>query len=365
MSRLPTLILALLLFSILVLTGAVVSAEGPNAQNVQSVQVGVVEGEPFVIPNGDHYSGFSIDYWEKIAEELGVAYNYVPFQSEEEMMAAVQNQTVDLALGVDGMTAEQEKALDLTHSYLTSGLQILTLPASQQAFLGVFTPILAPAVFQVFALALVFSIIMAHVIYFVERRSNPEFQQGYLRDIWEAFWYLLIIVATGEYGDKEARAPIKRVVTVVFWLLGVLFIAQFTAAASSALTVQQLTGSINGPDDLAGRRVITVEDSDAADYMKDNRIAYTQVANPEEAYRRLADKQADAFVFEAPTVRYYATHEGRGKVALAGAEFAREPIGIALPMNSTLRKPINEIILRFNDDGTYEEIYNKWLGELE
>lgn len=42
----------------------------------------------------------------------------------------------------------------------------------------------------------------------VEHRSgNPQFQQGYLRDIWEALWFLLIIVATGEYGDKEARTP--------------------------------------------------------------------------------------------------------------------------------------------------------------
>lgn len=335
----------------------------PPAQTAPKLRVGIYVAEPFVISNGARFSGYSIDYWEKLAGALGVAYEYVPVGSQDDVVNGLQNGSLDLVIGPIGMTADREKTFDLTHSYFPSGLQILTVPPEHQSFLGSFGALIGPAVGQVFLVALIFALIMAHVIYFVEHfGKNPDFQQGYLRDIWEAFWYLLIIVATGEYGDKEARTPIKRVVTVAFWLLGVLFIAQFTAAATSTLTVQKLTGGINGPNDLPGKRVVTLAASVAADYLTMHQIPFTTVTRIEDAYAQLEADQADAFVFQAPILEYYAANAGKGKVEVVGPVFAPLPIGIALPLGSSLRKPLNMAILQFYQDGTYADLYAKWFG---
>lgn len=344
------------------LADASIARANPPVQTPQKLRVGVFLTEPFVIPTGDHYSGFSVDYWEKIAAQLGMPFNYVQIKTADEAEQALKDSSLDLIIGGIGVTAEREKIADFSSSYLITGQQILVPKTRSHPVLSVFAPLIAPAVLQVFGFALIFAIIMAHVIYFVERRSNPDFQQGYLVDIWEAFWYLLIIVATGEYGDKEARAPIKRIVTVAFWLLGVLFIAQFTAAATSTLTVTQLLPGINSLEDLAGKRVVTIPQSASADLLDLHNIPYTAVSTPDDAYSMLNGGQADAFVFQSAVLQYYAANAGQGKAEVVGPVYTRLPIAIAMPLGSPLRKPINEVIAKFNLDGTYDQLSQRWFG---
>lgn len=333
------------------------------AQAPQKLRVGVFVGAPFVIANGDHYTGYSIDYWEKIAADLGISFEYVPVTSQEQVVTLLNDGKLDLVIGGVGMTPDRETAFDFSHPYFMSGLQILVPQQEQRPLLSVFAPLVGSAVLQVFLFALLFGIIMAHVIYFVEHfGKNPDFQQGYFRDIWEAFWYLLIIVATGEYGDKEARTPVKRLVTVAFWLLGVLFIAQFTAAATSTLTVQQLQGSIHGLNDLPGKRVVTLADSAAAQFLTLNKIQYTSTASIDEAYAQLEQGSADAVVFQAPVLQYYASNAGNGRVQVVGSVFAPLPIGIGFRSGDPLVESVNREILKFYQDGTYAEISARWFG---
>lgn len=361
-SRILSLILLTICTAGLILANASTARANPPVQSPQKLRVGVLVTEPYVIPIGDHYSGFSIDYWEKIAGKLGVAYEYVQFPSPDDAIQALKSSSVDLLIGGIGVTADREQIADFTNSYLITGQQIMTPQGRNQSFLSVFAPLIAPAVLQVFGVALLFAIIMAHFIYFVERRNNPEFQQGYLEDIWQAFWYLLIIVATGEYGDKEARTPIRRIVTIAFWLLGVLFIAQFTAAATSTLTITQSSNGIENANDLPGKRVITIADSAAAEVLTLHKIPFTTVSSPQVAYQMLNDGQADAFVFQSAVLEYYAAHAGKDSVQVVGPVYTRLPIAIALPIGSALRKPINAVISQFNQDGTYDELNEKWFG---
>lgn len=334
------------------------------AQAPQKLRVGVYVAAPFAIATGDHYTGYSIDYWEKIAADLGLAFEYVPMTSQEEAVTMLNDGTLDLVIGGVGMLPDREIAFDFSHPYFMSGMQILVPQQEQRPLLSIFAPLFGSAVLQVFVFALIFAFIMAHVIYLVEHFSkNPEFQQGYFRDIWEAFWYLLIIVATGEYGDKEARTPIKRLVTVAFWLLGVLFIAQFTAAATSTMTVQQLQGSIHGLNDLPGKRVVTLAGSSGSDFLTLNKIPFTAVATLDEAYAQLEQGSADAVVFQAPILQYYATNAGNGKVNVVGPVFAPLPIGFGFKTGNPLVEPINREILKFYQDGTYGELNTRWFGD--
>ena len=48
----------------------------------------------------------------------------------------------------------------------------------------------------------------------------------------------------------------------------VVFIAYFTASVTSSLTLQQLRGDINGPEDLPGKRVASVQGSTSVEYLK-------------------------------------------------------------------------------------------------
>ncbi|WP_204368508.1 transporter substrate-binding domain-containing protein [Neosynechococcus sphagnicola] len=140
------------------------------------------------------------------------------------------------------------------------------------------------------------------------------------------------------------------------------FIAYFTATVTTSLTVQQLQGSIRGPDDLPGKRVATTTGSSSATYLQQRKIQFAEYPQIEKAYQALLDNKVDAVVFDAPVLLYYASNQGKGKVEVVGNIFRREDYGIALAKNSPYRKRINEALLVLKENGTYQELYKKWFA---
>jgi polar amino acid transport system substrate-binding protein len=261
------------------------------------------------------------------------------------------------------MTAERESEIDMTQAYSTAGLRILTLPPHQIPFIDLLAPLLGTAVVRLLISSFLVALLLAHVIYLLERRINPNFPRSYIPGVWEGFWWLITIVATGEYADKEIQHISRRIVTIAFWLLGVVFIGQFTANITSAITVQQINGSISGPRDLvSGKQVVTVANSDAANILTTYKIPFKTVPVIEDAYALLAQHQVDAVAFTAPILEYYAAHAGRGKAVVVGQAFGHVAIGIATPLGSPLRKTINEMIFKLSDSGVLAGIEEIWFG---
>jgi polar amino acid transport system substrate-binding protein len=222
--------------------------------------------------------------------------------------------------------------------------------------------ILSPALLRVLGLGLLTLVVMAHVIWLVERKNNEDMPRAYLPGIWEALWWSLNVIAIFEYGGEKPRSHIKRLFAMMLVVFGIILIAQFTASITASLTVQQLTGVINGPADLPGKRIATVNGTTAASFLESNSVSFTGVERIEEAYDLLENGRIDGVVYDAPVLLYYSITRGKGKVQVVGSIFQRETYGIALPTGSPLRESINNELLRLRQNGTYDQIYLKWFG---
>ena len=334
----------------------------PLARQPRTLRVVTKPLEPFVIEQNGQLIGFSVDLWNQIAERLNLKYEWVEVANVTEQLTAVQTGTADVAIAGISMTAEREQRVDFSHPYFNSGLQIListkneSMLSSTRRFLATF----APALLTYLGIAMLIALALAHLVWLVERRTNPDFQGGYLSGIFEAIWWLLSIVANGEYGDRATRSPLKRLLTIALWLIGVILIAQFTASITSALTVQQLGSAISGPDELPGKRVATLPGTTAAQYLTDHHIPFTEVRTIDDAYQLLNRGSVQAVVYDAPVLLYYSVTRGKGSTQVVGPIFKEETYGIALPTGSPLRKTINEALLTLHQDGTYDDIYSKW-----
>ena len=334
-----------------------------QAQSGATLRVATKPLAPFVFTTGDAPTGYSVDVWAEVAGRLGLDYEWVAYETVGEILDAVQSGAADLAIAGISMTRERESVVDFSHPYFDAGLQIMVPAGSSFAFRQVLSHFLSPGMLSFVVIGLVAAAIMAHFIYLTERRHNPDFQRGYLRGIWEAVWWLLTIVANGEYPDRPTRSTARRLMTIAFWLVGLLLVAQFTATVTSALTVQQLTSDIRGPEDLPGKRVATVEGSTAAVYLNDIGVSFVGVPVIEEAYALLTAGEVDAVVYDAPVLRYHSVSAGRGAVEVIEGVFKPEKYGIALPPGSDLREPINEVLLEMYQDGTLSEIEGRWFNE--
>ena len=147
------------------------------------------------------------------------------------------------------------------------------------------------------------------------------------------------------------RQWLARVLAVLWMFTGVVFVAFYTAQLTATLTVQQIQGTINGPDDLQGKKVATTRGSTAAAYLRELRAQVLEVAVIEDAYQALLNKEADAVVFDAPILLYYAANEGKGRVHMVGLPFrgritASCSVGQSASQTVNARSPVRE-------DGSY------------
>ena len=98
------------------------------------------------------------------------------------------------------------------------------------------------------------------------------------------------------------------------------------------------------------------------EYMQKIRAVVYAFDRIDDAYDWLIKGRLDAVVYDRPNLQYYAQHEGKGRVDVAGSTFAPQAYGIAIPQGSPLREDLNRVLLKIKENGTLERIRSKWFG---
>jgi polar amino acid transport system substrate-binding protein len=326
----------------------------------QTIRVSTRAIPPFVLTANGKLGGFSIELWEAITLQMNAVSKFTEYPSVAQLLSSVESGKADVGVAAISITAERQKKFDFSLPMFASGLQIMVrstqggnnLPNLLQLFFS-------PALLQVIGLALVLVLLAAHMIWLFERaHAESIMPKSYFPGIFKACWWAAATLAT--QADEMPKGVIGRFVAIIWMFIGVLFVAYFTAVATTSLTVQQLQGDIKGVEDLPGKVVATTTGSTAADYLQQKNIQVLQVPKIEEAYDALLNKAADVVVFDSPVLLYYAANAGKGKVEIVGTVFRDENYGFVLPDNSNLRRPINSALLTLKENGTYQKLYDKW-----
>jgi polar amino acid transport system substrate-binding protein len=320
---------------------------------------------PFAIKQDAKYTGFSMDLWQALAKEMGRNFNIIEKGSLKDLLDSVQSKEADLAIAAISITAAREEIFDFSQPMFDAGLQIMVGSDlsdngfSLTALKNLLTSGPMPVLWTILALLI---LVPAHIVWLFERRHPQSIvSHSYFPGIFQALWW-----ATGAAHGQQLEYPrsaVGKTVAALSIFISVIFIAFFTANVTTALTVQQLKGDINGPDDLVGKRVATVNSSTAAGYLRSSNIQPLLFPTIDGAYEALRNKQVDAIVYDAPILLYHAANDGKGKTSVVGPMFRRESYGILFAQDSALRKPVNETLLKLRENGTYDILYRKWFAK--
>src|SRR5262249_7478923 len=157
------------------------------------------------------------------------------------------------------ITAEREATFDFSQPMFDAGFQIL-VPAEDSrggVLRSIVAGIFSSAFLPLLGFVVLTIVLIAHAVWlFGRRKPAGVVSRAYYPGIFEACWWAASTLAT--QADQMPRTALARVVAVVWMFTSVVFIAYFTAAVTSSLTLRQLRGDINGPEDLPGKRVMTV-----------------------------------------------------------------------------------------------------------
>jgi polar amino acid transport system substrate-binding protein len=318
---------------------------------------------PFVTEENNELGGFSIELWQNIAQELAIKSEFKKTVTVTELLNTVKTKQVDAGIAAISVTSQREQDFDFSQPIFDSGLQILVRSQGHHSSIGrLIDSLFTPALFQLLGIMLLIILIPAHIVWWLERHHKGGFLENsnYFPGIFKACWWAAGTLAT--QAEEMPKSPWGRVMAVVWMFISVVFIAYFTATVTTSLTVEQLQSNIKGPQDLPGKRVATIAGSTSANYLRQQKIAAKEFKQIDEAYTALNDSELDAVVFDAPILLYYAAHDGKGKVQVVGNIFRKESYAIALPNGSPYRKPINNALLSLQENGKYQEIYDKWFS---
>ena len=311
-------ILAIALFCATISASAYAQPASPAAASAPAempeLRVATIVAPPNVMERNGTLTGFSVDLWNAIAARLKVKSSFQIAPDVSHLEEALRSKNADLIVGIF-ITSARDTDFDFSIPTLQAGLQIMVRDSGQTAqttspLRDMLRLLFSRTTMVWLGIALVLVLIPAHIVWLFERRrpngiiSSPNYFPG----IFEAFFWAISTLT----GSPEGM-PHQWVARTfaIFWIFtGVVFVAFYTAQLTTTLTVEQIRGAIEGPSDLPGKQVATLAGSTAADYLRAQNAEVQEFATPDQVYKALLDKKADAVVLPAPLLLYYAV---RGK----------------------------------------------------
>jgi polar amino acid transport system substrate-binding protein len=322
---------------------------------------------PLVVEEKGALTGFSIDLWNSIAEKLKLKTDYQTAPDVRSLLDLVRTGKADLGIAAISITEERNREFDFSQPMMNAGLQIMVRGKGANAEANPLRDLLnllfSPMILVWLGIAFLLILIPAHLVWLLERDHKDGIipSRNYFPGIFYAMFWAAGTLAT--QADQMPRHWLARVLAVLWMFTAVVFVAFYTAQLTATLTVQQIKGGIDGPEDLPGKQVATTKGSTAADYLRRHNAEVLEFASIADAYQALFDRRADAVVFDAPVLLYFASHDGKGRVQVVGSVFRKEDYGIVFRAGSPLRKRVDGALLALREDGTYLQLYEKWFGE--
>lgn len=346
------------LLMVLVLCGGLRGQE-PGGE----VVVGVKEAAPFAFRDGDQWSGIAVELWRDVGSELGVRTRFEPCTLDE-LFAGVRAGRFDAGIGALTVTAEREESMDFGQPFYESGLGIAAATEGGSGWTAVMDRLVSKEFLALVGGLVALLFLAGFLVWMFERRGNrDQFGGGPSKGLGEGFWWAAVTMTTVGYGDRAPQSVGGRVVALIWMFSSLISISFFTAAIASQLTLSNLRGAVQGPEDLARARVATVASSTSSRWL--DRRGLSSVRHPDlaAALDALERGDADAVVYDAPLLRFAIRREHAATVTVLPHRLERQAYAFVFPENSTMRERVNRVTLKRGESESWTQLVRRYLGE--
>jgi len=344
---------------------AVILAGVASAQADRELVVGIKSAPPFVIEQEDgRWSGLSVELWMRVAQELGLAYRYER-RDLAGLLDGLEDRSLDVAVGALTLSDEREKRFDFSHSYYAGGLGIAVAAGVEHSVIDAIRAFVSADFVAALGALLLVLFGAGALLWAFERRRNPEqFGGTPLEGLGSGMWWSAVTMTTVGYGDKAPVTLGGRMVALVWMFASVITISSFTAAIATTLTISSLGGaSLASRDDLAGARVATVSQSTSESWLRNHGIGATGYDDLRAALDAVIAGEMDGVVYDVAILRYLATTEYAGRVAVLADEFERQGYALGLPEGSEIEEPLDQALLGVVERKDWAELLIRYFGQ--
>jgi ABC-type amino acid transport substrate-binding protein len=344
----------------------------PAAENeTEAIRAGIHVSPPFTMVyeegwrrgNGESggYYGMAIELWKIVEKELGFRTVYVPYQTVDELLAALQRGTIDVALTNLTITHERAQKVKFTYPWYDAGQRIMVKTVKKNTFWEDFKRNgQIPAYIALFGLF----VLIAIVVTLIRRRIDPGFTRTWIEGLFCSLYEVIVTSRSGRL--QRDFGWVGYALCSVWMFFGIAAVAYLTSTITSSMTTASLTQtSINSPADLHGKLTGVLAGSASEDYLRGVGTFLSTFADIDEAGTALMEGRVEAVVADAPVVEYWTyTHPAAG-VTPAGDLFRHEKYAFALNRhNDRLAERVSLELIYLHELGLIAELKAKFMGSI-
>ncbi|KAG5677407.1 hypothetical protein PVAND_007167 [Polypedilum vanderplanki] len=361
----------------------------------------------------DKYEGYCKDLADLIAKRLDINYeirivkdgkygaeNPNSVAGWDGMVGELIRHEADIAIASMTITSERERVIDFSKPFMSLGISIMIKkPMKQKPGLLSFLNPLSKEIW----VCVVFSFLgVSIVLYIVSRFSPHEWRPMTVMTpnnnftiqtqtitthqttsvneftLLNSFWFA--VAALMQQGvDFTPRSLPGRIIGSVWWFFTLILISSYTANLAAFLTVERMVTPINSPEDLAAQTEVqygTLYHGSTWDFFRKSQISlynkmwefmnsrkHVFVHSYDEGIRRVrTSKGKYALLIESPKNEYTNEREPCDTMKV-GRNLDAKGFGIATPLGSPLRDPINLAVLHLKENGELAKLQHKWWYE--
>lgn len=277
--------------------------------NAKSVKVGYVNYPPFVYENeSEKISGINSKIWEEVAKKEKLSFDYVFYNSEQELRVALEKDSIDLTISPMKVTSNNLAKFSLSSPTYVSSLGIMTKNNFHHTtWFSAIIHLISMDFFAVLIFVGVIIFVFGLLMWMAERNKNSGHFDKSKKGLIDSFWWSAVTMTTVGYGDKFPITFGGKVIALVWMFTAMVIISSLTAGISSLLTVSNLSSSITSVDDLENLHVGTIVQSSSADYLS-HHVKPFEYESLEQGVVGLSNDVVDVFVFEKPQMKFYITN---------------------------------------------------------
>ncbi|MBN8709253.1 MAG: hypothetical protein BGO12_07415 [Verrucomicrobia bacterium 61-8] len=339
-------------------------ADAPASAPSAPLRVAVIDRPPFSMKgkNGE-WTGVCVELWERIASSLGLTFEYQETDLDQ-VFGLLADGKADLAISAIGVSAEREREVDFTQSFLSFPAAAAVNRHSGSAhFTQFLTEMAQHGVTSVILVMLGTLMLFSFLLWLVERGVHSSHFGGKpIHGFGSALWFAAVTMTTVGYGDKTPQTAVGRFLAFLWMFFGILLVSAFTGAFASSLTVSRLHSDVNRISDLSRFRTGVLEGSLGHSALSAVGISVDSFPTPEAGMSALAMGQIGAFVTNEATLRYLNHFKYDDRFQIVPLSTTKTSFAMAARPNLPVLRDINIALIADTTRVDWENDVQRWLG---
>lgn len=336
----------------------------PQDTVVTKYVVGIKQSPPFIIKNGEDYSGLSIELWEHIAQDLKIVYEYKEYSQQEfsQMLSDVETSKLDICINPLTVTSDRLNRFEYTLPFFSSNMVLVVPKEGRVPIFKYLQNIFSLRVVNLIIILFSIVLVSGFIVWLAERKKNSQFRKNY-KGILDGIWWTSVTMTTVGYGDKVPISKLGRVVAMVWMFSSIIIISSITGSIAAALTVKSISEKIETIEDVRKLQVGTMKASSSEEFLKKHHFhnIQTYFESIEQALQAVANGEIEAFVYDEAIVSNIINRNNlHNKVEISSYKLNAIYYSFSLPKSTQKLQEINITMVNNLEAVSWVGILNKY-----